>query len=230
MPHLPLIEADAVPAEDLKPTWRGWIHAGTAPVALIAGIVLIALADGSAAKWASAVFMASSLLLFGNSAVYHRFNWKPATKAVLKRIDHANILLLIAGTYTPIGVLALPPEKSVILLSAVWGGALLGILFRVLWIGAPRWLYVALYLALGWAAVMYMPDLFRANVAMMILVIVGGLLYSGGAVVYAIKRPNPWPNHFGFHEIFHVCTVLAFLCHWTGALLIALNPAFNAGS
>ena len=146
---------------------------------------------------------------------------------MLKRIDHANILILIAGTYTPIGVLALPPEKGAILLAAVWGGALLGILFRVLWIGAPRWLYVAIYLALGWAAVMYMPDLFRASVAMMILVIVGGLLYSAGAVFYALKRPNPSPRHFGFHEIFHVCTVLAFLCHWAAALLIALHPAFN---
>lgn len=229
MPRLPLIEADAAPAEDIKPSWRGWIHAGTAPVALAAGIVLICLAQGTAAKWASAVFMVSSLMLFGNSAVYHRFNWGPRVKSLLKRIDHANILLLIAGTYTPIGVLALPPEKGVLLLSIVWGGAIVGILFRVLWIGAPRWLYVALYLALGWAAVMYMPDLFRASPAMMILVIVGGVLYSIGAVVYALKRPNPWPNHFGFHEIFHVCTVLAFLCHWTGALLIALEPAFNAG-
>lgn len=102
--------------------------------------------------------------------------------------------------------------------------ALLGILFRVFWINAPRWLYVALYLLLGWAAVMYIVDLLNANVAMMVLVIVGGLLYTGGAIVYALKKPNPWPGHFGFHEIFHVCTVLAFLCHWTACLLIALEP------
>ncbi|MGI6878403.1 PAQR family membrane homeostasis protein TrhA [Microbacterium sp. gxy059] len=229
MPQLPLLEATSGAPEEIRPSWRGWIHTGTAPVALAAGIVLICLAHGTPAKWASAVFMASSLLLFGNSAVYHRFRWGPRTKAVLKRIDHANILLLIAGTYTPIGVLALPPEKGTILLIVVWSGALLGILFRVLWIGAPRWLYVALYLALGWAAVMYMPDLFRASAAMMVLVVVGGVLYSVGAVVYAMKRPNPWPHHFGFHEIFHVCTVLAFLCHWTAALLIALDPAYNAG-
>ena len=224
MPQLPLLDAAAVGAQDdIKPTWRGWIHAATFPVAIAAGIVLIALADGAAAKWACAVFMATSLLLFGNSALYHRFNWKPVTKAVLKRIDHANILLLIAGTYTPLAVLALPPEKAVILLSIAWGGAILGILFRVFWIHAPRWLYVALYLALGWAAVMYIVDLFQANVAMMVLVIVGGLLYSGGAVVYALKRPNPWPGHFGFHEIFHVCTVLAFLCHWTAILIVAVD-------
>lgn len=228
VPQLPLFDAAERDAPvEIKPTWRGWIHAATFPVAIIAGIVLIVLAEGGPAKWASSVFMASSLLLFGNSAVYHRFDWSPRTKLVLKRIDHANILLLIAGTYTPIAVLALPPEKGMLLLVLVWLGAVLGILFRVFWIGAPRWLYVALYLLLGWAAVMYLGDLFEANPAMMVLVIVGGLLYSGGAVVYALKRPNPWPGHFGFHEIFHVCTVLAFLCHWTGALLIALEPAFN---
>ncbi|MDQ1206434.1 hemolysin III family protein [Microbacterium sp. SORGH_AS_0862] len=228
VPSLPLIDAAEKDANtEIRPTWRGWIHAGTFPVAIAAGIVLIVLAHGPAAKWSAAVFMTTSLLLFGNSALYHRFDWKPRTKVVLKRIDHANILLLIAGTYTPLAVLALPPEKSVLLLSLVWGGAILGILFRVFWIHAPRWLYVALYILLGWAAVMYIVDLLNANVAMMVLVIVGGLLYTGGAVVYAIKRPNPWPGTFGFHEIFHVCTVLAFLCHWAACLLICLAPAYN---
>ena len=225
MPQLPLIEAAAVGAHaELKPTWRGWIHAGTFPVAIAAGVVLIVLAEGTPGKWAAAVFMATSLLLFGNSALYHRFDWGPRTKIVLKRIDHANILLLIAGTYTPIATLALSPGKGTLLLILVWSGALLGILFRVFWIHAPRWLYVALYLLLGWAAVMYLVDLLNVNVAMMVLVIVGGLLYTGGAIVYALKRPNPWPGHFGFHEIFHVCTVLAFLCHWTACLLISLEP------
>lgn len=209
---------------ELKPTWRGWIHAGTFPVAIACGVLLIVFAQGAPAKWAAAVFMASSLLLFGNSAVYHRFNWGPKVKVTLKRIDHANIMLLIAGTYTPISTLALPPQKGAILLAIVWSGALLGIIFRVFWVDAPRWLYVALYLLLGWAAVMYIVDLFLANVAMMVLVVVGGLLYTGGAIIYAMKKPNPWPGHFGFHEIFHVCTVLAFLCHWTACLLIALNP------
>ncbi|MFB7251941.1 hemolysin III family protein [Microbacterium sp. NPDC056234] len=225
VPQLPLLEAAAVDADvEIKPTWRGWIHAGTFPIAVIAGIVLIVLAQGAPAKWSAAVFMTTSLLLFGNSALYHRLDWGPKTKILLKRIDHANILLLIAGTYTPIATLALEPQKGALLLTLVWSGALLGILFRVFWINAPRWLYVALYLLLGWAAVMYMGDLLRANVAMMFLVIIGGLLYTGGAIVYAVKKPNPWPGHFGFHEIFHVCTVLAFLCHWTACLLIALEP------
>jgi hemolysin III len=225
VPSLPLLAEAAHDAnEELKPTWRGWIHAGTFPVAIVAGIVLILCAQSGAAKWSAAVFMATSLLLFGNSALYHRLNWSPKIKVLLKRIDHANILLLIAGTYTPLATLALPPEKGSLLLVLVWSGALLGILFRVFWINAPRWLYVALYLLLGWAAVMYMVDLLNANVAMMVLVIIGGLLYTGGAIVYAMKKPNPWPGHFGFHEIFHVCTVLAFLCHWTACLLIALEP------
>lgn len=225
LPQLPLLDAAAKDAAiEIKPSWRGWIHAGTFPVAIAAGVLLIVFAQSGAAKASAAVFMATSLLLFGNSAVYHRFNWGPTVKVVLKRIDHANILLLIAGTYTPIATLALPPDKGALLLVLVWSGALLGILFRVFWIHAPRWLYVALYLLLGWAAVMYIVDLLNANLAMMILVIVGGLLYTGGAVVYALKRPNPWPGHFGFHEIFHVCTVLAFLCHWTACLLIALAP------
>ena len=225
MPELPLMDAaDADAGVELKPTWRGWIHAGTFPVAIVAGILLIIFSPGVIAKAAAAVFMASSLLLFGTSALYHRLDWSPRAKKTLKRIDHANIMLLIAGTYTPVSVLALPPQKGIILLSLVWGGALLGILFRVFWLNAPRWLYVALYLVLGWAAVMYIVDLVQANIAMMVLIVVGGVLYTLGAVVYAMKRPNPWPGHFGFHEIFHVCTVLAFLCHWTACLLIALDP------
>lgn len=226
VPELPLMEdADAdAKAPEVRPTWRGWLHAAIFPVAIVAGIILIIVAEGATAKWSAAVFMASSLLLFGNSALYHRFDWKPKTKAILKRIDHANIVILIAGTYTPLAVLALPPDQGTLLLVLVWSGALAGILFRIFWIDAPRWLYVALYLVLGWAAVMYMPQLFQANPTMMILVIIGGLLYTVGAVAYALKKPNPWPGHFGFHEIFHLCTVLAFLCHWTACLLVALDP------
>lgn len=226
LPLLDDAEHHADKVEETKPTWRGWIHAATFPIAIAAGIVLIALADGSVAKWASAVFMASSMVLFGVSALYHRFNWKPKTKQMFRRLDHANIFLLIAGTYTPIALLALPREKGIILLIAVWSGALLGILFRVFWVGAPRWLYVPLYLLLGWAAVIYMPDIARANTASLVLVIVGGLLYTLGAIIYGTKRPNPVPGVFGFHEIFHSLTVLAFLCHWTASLLVALDPVF----
>jgi hemolysin III len=143
----------------------------------------------------------------------------------LKRLDHANIFVLIAGTYTPIGVLALPWSDGFWLLLAVWIGAGIGILFRVVWVGAPRWSYVPLYVLLGWGALAYMPQLFAVNIAMSILVLVGGVAYTVGAVIYALKRPNPVPEIFGFHEIFHALTVVAFLCHWTAVLLIALNPA-----
>ena len=225
LPNVPLLD-DAIEYEQLeaKPTWRGWIHAATFPLAIVLGIVLIVAADGAAARISSSVFVASSLLLFGISALYHRIDWKPATKAVFKRIDHANIFLLIAGSYTPITVLALPHDKSVLLLWMVWAGAGLGILFRVFWIGAPRWLYVPLYLLLGYASLIFIVDFFEANAAMMTLILVGGLFYTVGAVIYGLKRPNPFPGKFGFHEIFHSLTLLAFLCHWAGIYIVATNP------
>lgn len=207
---------------ETKPTWRGWIHAGTFPVAVALGIVLVVLADGAAAKASTAIYFGTSLLLFGTSATYHRFDWKPKAKLLLKRFDHSNIFLLIAGTYTPIAVLALPEHKATILLVLVWGGAIFGIAFRVFWTGAPRWLYTPLYVLLGVGALLYTGDIFAANAATMILVFAGGLLYIVGAVVYGFKRPNPVPGVFGFHEVFHTLTVLAFLCHWTAVLLIAL--------
>ncbi|WP_411701169.1 PAQR family membrane homeostasis protein TrhA [Conyzicola sp.] len=225
LPNVPLLD-DAIEydALDAKPTWRGWIHAGTFPLAIVLGVILIVAADGAAARISSSVFVASSLLLFGNSALYHRIDWKPKTKAVFKRIDHANIFLLIAGSYTPITVLALPHDKSVLLLWLVWGGAGLGILFRVFWIGAPRWLYVPLYLLLGYASLIFIVDFFQADAAMMTLILVGGLFYTVGAVIYGMKRPNPFPGKFGFHEIFHTLTLLAFLCHWAGIFIVATNP------
>lgn len=225
--HLPLAE-NSTSAEDAKPSWRGWIHAGVLPIAIAGGIILVVLADGLTAKIAAAVFFASSVLLFGTSAIYHRFNWRPTTKKALKRFDHANIFLLIAGSYTPITLLALPQDKGILLMVAIWVTALLGIGFRVFWLGAPRWLYVIIYIVMGWAAVVYLPDFINVNLAMMVLILAGGLMYTIGAVFYALKKPNPVPGHFGFHEIFHSFTVLAFLCHWTAVLIICLNPV--AGS
>lgn len=228
LPHLPLVDdvLEHGPAEVsvTKPSWRGWIHAGTFPVAIALGIVLITLADGVAAKLSSAIFVLSSLLLFGVSALYHRLNWSTRTKLLLKRMDHANIFLLIAGSYTPITVLALPHDKSMLLLWLVWTGAGLGIVFRVFWIGAPRWLYVPLYLLLGYAALLFIGDFFAANAAMMTLILAGGLCYTIGAIIYGLKRPNPFPGRFGFHEIFHSLTLLAFLCHWVAILLVAIAP------
>ncbi|MSZ19344.1 MAG: hemolysin III family protein [Actinobacteria bacterium] len=226
--HLPLSEISGEAEPEIKPSWRGWIHTGILPLVVIGGVVLLVVAEGLVAKIAAAVFFAGSILLFGTSAIYHRFNWGPKAKLALKRVDHANIFLLIAGSYTPITLLALPKDKGLILIIAIWAVALLGIGFRVFWIGAPRWLYVVIYIAMGWAAVVYLPEFLAANLAMMVLILVGGLLYTLGAVVYALKRPNPFPGHFGFHEIFHSFTVLAFMCHWTAVLLISLSPV--AGS
>ena len=223
--NLPLLEDEiAHGTADTKPTWRGWIHAGTFPVAVVLGIILVVAADGVAAKISCAIFFACSLLLFGTSALYHRINWSPRVKSIFKRIDHANIFLLIAGSYTPITVLSLQHDKAVLLLWLVWGGAGLGILFRVFWVGAPRWLYVPLYVLLGYASLAFIVDFFQANAIMMTLILVGGLLYTAGAVIYGLKRPNPVPGVFGFHEIFHTLTLLAFLCHWTGIFLVATNP------
>lgn len=225
LPSLPLLEDELEhPVTESKPTWRGWIHAGTFPLAILLGVILIIAADGTAAKLSSAVFAVSSLLLFGVSALYHRFTWSDRARLLLKRLDHSNIFLLIAGSYTPITVLCLPPEKATLLLWLVWSGAALGIGFRILWIGAPRWLYVPLYLMLSWAAMMFIIDFFAANPVMMTLILVGGLCYTLGAVFYGLKRPNPVPGVFGFHELFHALTLVAFLCHWTGIFIVATDP------
>lgn len=208
---------------EIKPRLRGWIHAGTFPVAIALGVLLIAFSNGAAAITGAAIFMATSLALFGVSALYHRIGWSPKVKAIFRRVDHANIFLLIAGTYTPLSLMLLPSDKATMLLVLVWTGALAGVLFRVFWLGAPRWLYVVLYVVLGWSAMIYLTDLFRASWITMTLVLIGGLLYSVGAAVYGFKRPNPSPKWFGFHEVFHSLTVAAFLFQWTGVFLAAIR-------
>jgi hemolysin III len=209
-----------------KPSWRGWIHAVMFPLAVAAGIVLICLAHGTPAKIGAAVFMASSLLLFGVSAIYHLLPVPYSAKARLRRFDHSNIFLLIAGSYTPLTLSALAWPKDLILLCIIWGGALLGIAFRVFWLHAPRWLYVPIYLVLGWAAVLYAGDFIAFDGTAMLLILAGGVAYSGGAVFYALKRPNPAPGVFGFHELFHACTAVAFACHWVAILLVTQHPVF----
>ncbi|NBR65396.1 MAG: hemolysin III family protein [Micrococcales bacterium] len=222
--YLPITETVPENALDRKPSWRGWIHTGVMPIVIAGGIVLLALAHGVIPKLAAGVFFASSFLLFGNSALYHRFNWKPKMRIALKRIDHANIFLLIAGSYTPMAMMALPGDKGTVLLIAVWIGALIGVFFRVFWINAPRWLYVPLYVGLGWSSMFYISDFFSFNAFAMTLILVGGLCYTAGAVIYGIKKPNPFPGHFGFHEIFHSLTVIAFICHWFATLMVCMHP------
>ncbi|ROS23031.1 hemolysin III family protein [Cellulomonas sp. PhB150] len=212
--------------ETVKPHLRGWIHAGVAPFVLIASIVLVVLSPTAAAKWSTAVFGLSAVMLFGTSAIYHRGRWSPRTAAVLRRLDHTNIFLIIAGTYTPLAVLLLPARTAKVLLIIVWAGALVGLLARVFWLGAPRWVYVPVYVALGWVAVAFLPQFYRSGgPAVMWLVIGGGLAYTLGAVVYGLKRPNPSPRWFGFHEIFHVLTVVGYTCHYIAVSLASYASA-----
>jgi len=182
--------------------------------------VLISLSPTSTARIGSAIFIATALVLFTVSAIYHTGTWSPRVWAFLRRFDHANIFLLIAGTYTPLAVLLLPRSTATTLLLVVWGGALVGILLRVFWMGAPRWLYVPIYLALGWVAVWFLPAFWReGSPAIVWLVIAGGLSYTAGAVVYGTKRPNPSPRWFGFHEIFHLGTIGGYVCHFIAVAL-----------
>ncbi len=196
---------------------RGWLHTAMFPLSLAGGIVLVALARLAAAA-ACSVYALSACLLLGTSGVYHCGTWGPRAEAVLRRLDHANIFLITAGTYTPLAVLV-PAGRRLVLLSLVWGGAAAGIAFRVWWIKAPRWLYTVCYLALGWAAVFYLPAFARTGgIAVIALIIVGGLLYTTGAVVYALKRPDPSPRWFGFHEVFHALTIAALTLPLRGHL------------
>ncbi|MDN5964632.1 MAG: hemolysin III family protein, partial [Actinomyces sp.] len=208
----------------VKPHLRGWMHLVAAPLSLAASIVLLILAPTTATKWASAVYMAASLVLFGVSAVYHRFYWAPQWEHMWRRFDHSNIFLLIAGTYTPLAVSLLgePDQRNLLLI--IWGGAIAGILLNIFWPTAPRWLSTLVYVLLGWVAVWYLPQLWAAGgPAVVWLVVAGGVLYTLGAVVYARKRPDPSPAWFGFHEIFHLCTVLAWAGHCVAVDLAVLG-------
>ena len=206
--------------DEVKPRLRGWLHLVTSPLAVAAGIVLVVLSPTPLTRTGSAVFAGTAALLFTVSAVYHRGRWGPRTWTFLRRFDHANIFLLIAGSYTPFTLLLLEGRSRVELLSIVWAGALLGVLFRVFWNGAPRWLYTPVYMALGWAAVFYSDEFLAAGSSVVFaLVVVGGALYTLGGVVYGLKRPDPFPSWFGFHEVFHALTVLAFASHYAGVFL-----------
>jgi hemolysin III len=203
--------------QGVKPKLRGWLHAGTTPLALAAGIVLIVLSPTLTTRIGSAVFGGTALLLFTVSAIYHRGTWSPRTWAFLRRFDHSNIYLLIAGSYTPFALILLSGGSRVALLSIVWGGALLGVALRLGWTDAPRWLNAPVYIALGWVAIFYAGQLLSGGPAVTTLIAVGGGLYTVGGVVYALKKPDPFPTWFGFHEVFHTFTIAAFVCHYVAA-------------
>jgi hemolysin III len=212
--------------EVIKPHLRGWLHLGAFPVTVVAGVVLVALSPSVPARISTAIFAVTASMLFGVSALYHRGRWSPEVQRRLKRLDHANIFLIIAGTYTPFTLLLLPPGQARQLLLIVWIGALAGVLFRVFWVGAPRWLYVPVYVALGWVAVVYTKGfLDGGGPAVLTLLLVGGGLYTLGGLVYGLKRPNPSPRWFGFHEVFHALTIGAFVVHYVGVSIVAYSSA-----
>ena len=190
------------------------------PLSLVAGLTLITLANELRGRITLGIFTLTAVTLFTCSALYHRVAWTDKNKAIWRRIDHSNISILIAGTYTPFAVYLLQPSQTKTLLIVAWGGAILISLLRIFWLSAPRWLYVAGYISLGWAAVFYMPQFLNSGgIAIFILIVTGGLLYSAGGVIYALKKPNFSINWFGFHELFHAMTAAAFICHFIAAVL-----------
>ena len=209
-----------------RPRLRGWIHAVAAPFVLAAGIVLTCRAPTVLAAAVAGVFAAAAAWLFTVSALYHLGAWSPFARLVLRRIDHADILFLIAGTYTPLAVLALHGGTRIAILAVVWAGAAAGGVFSVAWTGAPRWVYVPVHLGVGWAAVFVLPELLRgAGLTALALIVAGGVLYSLGGLAYGLKRPDPWPGWFGFHEVFHACTVAAFACQYIAVWIVACRAA-----
>ena len=212
---------------ELKPRLRGWLHAYAAVASLVTGTSLVAVAAalrGGTAGAVTSIYAATVTLLFGISALYHRRDWSPRARWVMKRLDHSMIFVFIAGTYTPLAVLTLPPTSMVAVLVAVWGGAAVGVGLQLFWPGHPRWISAPCYLALGWVAVFVFPDLLHhGGVAAFVLIALGGLIYSYGAIVYATKKPNPAPATFGFHEVFHLCTLVAATCHYIAIWLAVFS-------
>lgn len=210
---------------------RGWIHLASVLGFAVSGAVLITLAATTgppATVVAVSVYMAGVLGLFGVSAVYHLITWhSERSRTWMRRLDHSMIFLLIAGTYTPISLLALPQDSARLVLGVVWVGALGGMLLKLVWPHAPRWIGVPLYIALGWVAVFVLGDLLRtAGVAGLVLLLAGGVLYTAGALSYATRWPDPWPRTFGYHEVFHTAVTAAAICHHvTVWLLLALTPS-----
>jgi hemolysin III len=210
-----------------KPRLRGWIHVFCAVAALAAGSVLVA-ASFTVSSWgagcAALVYTLAVVAMFAVSAAYHRVPWtSSSTRAWMRRLDHSMIYVFIAGTYTPFAVLNMPNSTGHLVLAIVWGGAFAGIGLTLSWPEAPRGLGVVLYLLLGWVAVWYAGQIVHsAGVVAAVLLGLGGVLYSVGAVCYGLRRPDPWPRTFGYHELFHACTAAAAACHFVAVFLVVL--------
>jgi len=202
-------------AATLKPRLRGVLHEAAFAVSLVTGTALVCLAQPGRARAAAVVYAVSVALLFGTSAAYHRGSWRGRSHELMKRLDHSMIFILIAGTYTPFALLLLDGTARWVVFGLVWGGAIAGVVLRNAVRRPARWLFVAIYLALGWVAVGVMPQLLTTGGwVVVILLAAGGLFYTLGAIVYALRRPDPSPRWFGFHEVFHAFTLLAFVTHY----------------
>jgi len=209
----------------VKPRLRGVFHEIGFYAAVGVGIALILTADAGRARVSAVIFASCVAVCFGASAIYHRPTWRPRARAWLARLDHAGIYLLIAGTYAPFGLIVLSKEWAIPILAIVWGGALAGIVLKLCWVQAPKWLSAALGLALGWVAAAAFPQLLKLPLTPLLLVFAGGILYSAGAIVYARRRPNPYPRIFGYHELFHVLTIAAAACQYAAIAFYVLPRA-----
>jgi hemolysin III len=198
-----------------KPRLRGVLHQGAFIIAVILAPLLIVGAEGGRPRLAAAVFAGSVVACFGASALYHRVTWSPRMRLWMRRVDHAGVYVLIAGTYTPVSLLVLGGAWRPVVLTIVWAGAAAAILLKFLWVAAPKWLAAAIGLALGWVAVVALPQLIdRLHPAAVILLVAGGLAYTAGAIVYARRRPDPVPAVFGYHELFHALTIVGVACQY----------------
>jgi hemolysin III len=207
----------------IKPRLRGVVHQWSFFVALAAGAALVAWAPAGRATVAAAIYAVALAGLLGTSALYHRITWQPRARAWLRRLDHSMIFVLIAGTYTPFALLVLDDPLRGIVLAGVWAGALAGIVFTLLWVHAPKWLTAASYVALGWFSIIAVPQIAEhAGAGALVLLALGGVAYTLGAVVYASQRPDPRPQTFGYHEIFHVLVVVAAAAHFTAIAAFAV--------
>jgi hemolysin III len=211
--------------EEVVPRLRGLLHAWAFWFALAAAIALIVVAPDARARIAAVIYGIGLCALFGASATYHRWRGHPRWKPILRRIDHSTIFIFIAASYTPIALLVLDGPLRVVVLASVWIGALAGVAMSIAWIDAPRVLVAFCYTAVGWVAVVALPQLFSARgIGMPLLLLAGGLLYSLGAAAYAMKRPNPWPRTFGFHEVFHALVIAAALVHFVAIAGVIADP------
>jgi hemolysin III len=215
--------AAAVPEVRVRPRLRGLSHQDAFFASLASGTLLVLLAATPRATLATAIYAASVSALFGVSALSHRSTWTTPARRRMRRLDHAMIFLLIAGTYTPVGLLVLEGTLATVVLAVVWGGAVAGIVLELAWTSAPSWLGGTVYLALGWVAVVATPQLFtRLGVAGGLLLVAGGLVYSAGVAVYALRRPDPVPAVFGYHEVFHLLVIAGVAAHFLAISRYAL--------